>query len=303
MLLDALQCLLWVYTYSICCQMHCNVFIVGLYQQQMLLDAIQCLLWVYTYIIYCQMHCSVCCVYIPIVNIVRCIAVYYSGSIGIMLLDELQCLLWVSHIKHCQMHCSIFIVGLHLQYMLLDTLQCLLWDYTYSKHCQIYCSVFIVGLYLQYMLLDALQCHCGFIPIVNGVRCNAVSLLWLHTYSKCCQIHCSVFIVGLYLQQTLLDVFIAFIVGLYQQQMLLDAMQCLYFGSIHIVNIVRCIAMSLLWVYTYSIYCQMHCSVCCVYIPIVNIVRCNASSLLQVYTFSKCCQMHCNVFIMGLYLQ
>ena len=108
-----------------------------------------------------------------------------------------------------------------------------------------------------------MQCLCGSIP----------------TVSKYCQMYISVFIVGLYLQY-----------------LLLDALQCLYRGSIHIVNIVTCIAMSLLWVYTYSIYCQMHCSVYCWFIPIVNIVRCIAVSLLQVYTCSICCQIRCSVY-------
>ena len=151
-----------------------------------------------------------------------------------------------------------------------------------------YCSVGIVFLHLQNMLLDTLQC-----------------LLWVYTYSKCCQIQCSVFIVGC--------------ISIYLQYLLLDALQCLYCGSINIVNIVTCIAMSLLWVYTYSIYCQMHCSVCCWFIPIVNIVdvsqclycrftpvvyvvRYVAVSIVDLYLYSKHCQMYCSVFIVGLYL-
>ena len=127
------------------------------------------------------------CGSIHIVNIVRCIA---------------MSLLWVyAYSTYCQMHCSVFIVGLHLQYMLLDTLQCLLWVYTYSKRCQMHYNVLIMGLYLQQMLLDALQClYCGSIPTVNIVRCIAVSLLWVYTYSKFCYMQCSVFIMGLYLQ-------------------------------------------------------------------------------------------------------
>ena len=124
-----------------------------------------------------------------------------------------------------------------------------------------YHSVFIVGLHLQYMLLDTLQCLLWiYISIVNIVRCITVSLLLVYTYNQCCQMQCS----------------------------------GLYFGTIPKVNIVDALQ-SLMWVYIYSIYYQMHCSIYCGSVPIVNVVRCIA--VFVVYTYCICCQMHCNVFI------
>ena len=132
-----------------------------------------------------------------------------------------------------------------------------------------YCSVGIVFLYLQNMLLDTLQC-----------------LLWVYTYSKCCQMY----------------------------------MQCLYCGSISTVFVVRCIAVSLLWVYTYSKYCYMHCNVFIVGLYLQYILldalqclllvytyskhcRCITVSLLQVYTCSICCQIRCSVYCGSISLQ
>ena len=169
------------------------------------------------------------------------------------------------------MHCSVFIVGLYLQ---VNIVRCI-------------ADVVIVGLYLQYMLLDALQC-----------------LLWVCAYSKCCQMHCNVFIVD-YTYSICCQMHCSvFIVGLYLQYMLLDAMQCLYCGSIPIVYVIRCIAVSIV-----GLYLSVEYVVRCIAVSIVGLylqyMLLDALQCLYcgTYTYSKCCQMHCSVFIVGLYLQ